>query len=350
MIPTDYFVVDTPYGEKTIEFRNMDITKIEEEYDVLVVSAFIGNYTPDPGTLISALHHNLGIFVEDLEQDPFIDLRDQMHVWITKEINGQKFSRILVAELADLFDEETVEIADVFNNIYALLALVRLKGVRIKRVVMPVLGTGNIGLPPKEVLAALLEESRIALLNLSELETIIFCERSEEKALELINNLDALLKRAPMRISDDQQQHLLNPVLKDINNGINRLPHTASENIMSIVKEWNLIYREGEFNARAYGHFCRQFLENFLTFYAKPQLGEDTFKRIKNLVWNQKFAPWVGSYLHTLRVTGNFYSHTDHIGKKPSELEFKDLLITLNSLHRLVDFWNGLLKTKGNGA
>ncbi|XP_062583061.1 uncharacterized protein LOC134244823 [Saccostrea cucullata] len=62
----DSITVETTFGEHVIELCYGDITElpVEEKMDIVMVSAFIDDYTctDDPKTILGALNHNLGIY------------------------------------------------------------------------------------------------------------------------------------------------------------------------------------------------------------------------------------------------------------------------------------------------
>ena len=73
------FHVPGKSGLRSFEVWCGDITSIRRSddrpaYDVLFVSAFPGDYTPTPSSLIGALHHSLSLSVEDLAKRPIIEV------------------------------------------------------------------------------------------------------------------------------------------------------------------------------------------------------------------------------------------------------------------------------------
>ena len=75
----DIFVLETNFGEKVIEFRNQDITKLRDKVDILVVSVFKGGYKPTPGTLVNALLSGCSVSLKDEAENPFLNLKENMN-------------------------------------------------------------------------------------------------------------------------------------------------------------------------------------------------------------------------------------------------------------------------------
>src|SRR5690606_14795734 len=82
-----------------LQLLHGDLTDISEEHkvDVLVVSAFPGNYSPPSTPLIGALFSE-GLSVEKLSNEKESDFSEQFDSWISKEINFKSTKRILCFE------------------------------------------------------------------------------------------------------------------------------------------------------------------------------------------------------------------------------------------------------------
>lgn len=348
MLPNDIFVLETNFGEKVIEFRNQDITKLKDKVDILVVSVFRGGYKPTPGTLVNSLITNCGINLQIESQSTAIDLKDNLNSWFSKEFEGQFFKRMLVVELRDKYGETSFNLSEAFNNIFGSLAVADVRGIKIKTVAMTLLGTGQQALELEEVMPILLEESKRALKTISHLEKIIYCERSEEKARKLYDLLNTSLGRTSIRFTEDQFDEVVAPILGDIKDGITKISHHADEsaNLQRVVSAWKEYVADGEFVIWQFGQFCRLFTEQFLMYYGwgKTYTG-DAGKIITPLAKGNNFSPWVQSYLHLIRVTGNIYSH-EKKDSIPDKTDKKDIIIALNSLQRVIEFWAQILEKK----
>ena len=148
-----------PYGKasRTIELYHGDLTELppEQAVDLLVVSAFRGDYTPTPGSLIGALDQK-GISVAELANHKAVDLREMASCWLSSEIRnpppGVQFERLLCFEPEEP-EQATMLVGDIFR------CLVPVISAQIERtsVAMPIVGSGDMGLPAHEMLEALLD-------------------------------------------------------------------------------------------------------------------------------------------------------------------------------------------------
>lgn len=349
MLQPDYFALDTIYGEKIIEFRHGDITEIEEEVDILVSSAFAGDYYPSSTSLIGALFRKFSLSVEDLSRQPALDLRRNLNTWVSSEVreilktNNIYFKRLIVVE-----DFRINKLRETFNNIFATVAVAELKGMGIRTIIMPLLGSGDQAISYELILRCIIDEAKKAMKTIAGLERIIFCEISEHKARRMFEELDKVLKRAALEFTEEQRRVTIQPIFEDLKTVMFRLSkHSDSApHVQAIINGWHDSLAVTGFEPKTFAHFCRTFMENFLYHHGwKKKYKGDAGKIIVTLVEDHNFAPWVASYLHILRVTANHYLHVE---KKylPPEIQFKDILIALISLLRIVEFWAQILEKK----
>lgn len=148
-------VTDGPTA-RTIELVHGDITAMDPDdaVDIVVVSAFRGDYTPIPGTLIGALEQR-GVSVAELARDKAVDLRETSSCWLSKELRerpaGISFRRILCFEPAEP-GRAPLLVGDIFR---ALVPLLPTEG-RDSDVVLPLVTAGNMGADPTQVIESLL--------------------------------------------------------------------------------------------------------------------------------------------------------------------------------------------------
>lgn len=140
-----------------VELLLGDLTALDAEYalDVLVVSAFPGDYLPTPGSLIGALHRK-GLSVEALAADKDVDLRSAYACWLSRPLAptdpGLRFSRILCFEPATRGQPPEV-VGDIFRALTPILA----ERPEIRRIGLPVVAAGDQGYAIPTMLAPLLE-------------------------------------------------------------------------------------------------------------------------------------------------------------------------------------------------
>jgi hypothetical protein len=91
--------LDTVWGFKTIELYEGDLSSEELNFDLLIVSAFADGYKPLAGTLLGDLNINLGFDIREEESAPAYDFRRPLGLWISRELQGYHFRRILALEM-----------------------------------------------------------------------------------------------------------------------------------------------------------------------------------------------------------------------------------------------------------
>jgi hypothetical protein len=144
-------------GPKKIELFAGDLTRIPKAHavDVLVVSAFPGDYEPTPTSLIGALDRK-GVSVARLAEKPEADLTRDFSCWLSRPIRrtgkGLNFKRILCFE-----PQRKGHPPEVVGDIFQALAPFAFAKPHIKSVAMPIVAAGDQGHPIAEILPPLLD-------------------------------------------------------------------------------------------------------------------------------------------------------------------------------------------------
>lgn len=142
---------------KVIELCWGDLTELskKDRVDVLVVSAFPGDYTPTPNSLIGALHAK-GVSVGQLAMDKDVDLRETCSCWLSHPIfpfdPGIQYNRILCFEPLVLGSAPDV-VSDIFRAITPMLG----SSFKIESLAMPIVASGDMGNPVTRMLPPLLD-------------------------------------------------------------------------------------------------------------------------------------------------------------------------------------------------
>lgn len=151
----DTLDVPSAGGIRRIELLVGDLSAIPTEHavDALAVSAFRGDYTPVPGTLIAALDRR-GLSVHELARDKEIDLLELSDCWLSRPIEqpGLNFRRILCIEPSAVKDAPDA-VGDVFRSLIPYVT----GEPWITQVALPLLSSGNQGFDPMAMLRAILD-------------------------------------------------------------------------------------------------------------------------------------------------------------------------------------------------
>jgi type VI secretion system protein ImpC len=189
----DSLVVPHPGGDRRIEIFHGDLADMrpEDRVDVLVVSAFPNTYTPNPGTLIAALHER-GVSVEELSRrGDRVDLRGSFSCWLSGELGdlpqGLHFRRILCFEPRMRGSPPEV-VGDIFRSLAPFLG----GPDALRTVAMPLIACGNQMSTVGEILEPLLDAA-VHWMSLGlPLERLKIVENRGEKAIELQRLFGAL--------------------------------------------------------------------------------------------------------------------------------------------------------------
>lgn len=159
-------IIPRPEGDAAIQLLHGDLTAVPGELavDILAVSAFRGNYAPNPDTLIGALN-NAGLSVADLAADKEVDLLAQLSCWLSKPLPNALQTRlnirkILCFEPMGTVDDAETEVGNLFRGINAF-AIDELHN----DIAMPILATGNQQFPLETMLPLLLDTAVFWLEN-----------------------------------------------------------------------------------------------------------------------------------------------------------------------------------------
>ena len=173
--------------EKRICVIHGDLTKIDSA-DVVVCSAFQGDYAPLYGTLIGALWRNKNILVKDLAVNPEIDLRS-MGGWISQEIEESDFKRVACVELYGRKIQgkngKDYLLQTGFSTLAYLIDQCAMRDIPVGTIALPILASGDQNIAFEYVIAPLIKHCLRMLTENNGVETLLFCEMNEEKATYL---------------------------------------------------------------------------------------------------------------------------------------------------------------------
>ena len=194
----------TAYGTKKLSVVAQDVTTLDCGIDVLTTSAFARSYTPTPGTLFYALA-KVGVKVSSLAREPYIDLREQGDVWLSREIENYDcpFRRIGCIESQYSMEKEfrfklrEERLLGAIKSYFYMLDIAAASGVRMETIALPLLGTGSQRISQTLIVTPLLNECVAFLKRNESVQHLLFVERNVEKAMlfvETIKNSYALFR------------------------------------------------------------------------------------------------------------------------------------------------------------
>jgi hypothetical protein len=190
-------------GTATIDLLLGDLSALPLAHatDILVISAFPGDYTPLAGSLIGALHQQ-GLSIAALAQDKETDLRGQLHCWLSKPLPKaaqQKFNvkRILCFEPG----ERIADPQEAVNNIFRCINTFVFDEDN-NEVAMPIVASGSQRVPLQQMLPALLQAAVFWLQNglpLTSIKLAVYHQDQEEQAVNIFNAIKNNLQAPPQQ-------------------------------------------------------------------------------------------------------------------------------------------------------
>lgn len=184
--------LETLSGTKTIELRLLDILQLNEVIDTLIISAASRDYFHMEGTMIKALKDRFNINVNELANKPEYDLRDSNQIWLSVDIKNKMIRRIACVERSSFYFEGSFRKA--IKDVFGIIAMANIHGANIRKLAMPVLGTGAQQIPPDRVLPTLVDASKTALDQNSLLNKIIFFEKDSFKLEKLQYEFQSIIQ------------------------------------------------------------------------------------------------------------------------------------------------------------
>ncbi|MBT30981.1 MAG: hypothetical protein CMO01_15085 [Thalassobius sp.] len=168
--------------EKQIELYKGDLTAIPQDkaVDVLVISAYPNLYEPDPNSLVKCLLEK-NVDVKELAKDKAVDLRQNFSCWLSKDISGQNFKKILCFEPLSRGNPSEL-VGEIFQSLMPFVFVPP----GIKSIAMPLVTSGNQGFAPESILEPLIDAAANWLTMGMPVERISIVEIDEVKSNELL--------------------------------------------------------------------------------------------------------------------------------------------------------------------
>lgn len=335
---------NTAVGYKSIELHHDDITKFEKKVDVLVISAFKEAYNPTNGTIIQVLLNNLNLNVFRLSQRSEIDFRKQMNIWISESLKIENFDRIICVEGMLAFDIEK-SVNDSFRNLFSFISLLEYHDIKVKSIMMPLLGSGNQALQSEDVIPIMMYYFKKALETNISLSKIYVVEINEEKVQNIKLGFDKYLKNEHLEIGKISADGILVgdliKSLKFLQNVNADYKYDESTNALIDRLERN------DLSLYEFGILCRRFLE-----FSVHKLVGNHFPKSMNLkrkidaLQSKNIARWVIDYFHVIRNIGNSAAHAANEMNPtfPAAIGKNDIQATIVILKCIVEFLNSKYK------
>jgi len=331
--------IETRWGYRTIELYCGDLTKMEDDVDVLAVSSFSRNYEPVPGTLIGALKENCTVDVLQLAEAPEYDFRDALGCWIARVNEGSKFGRIVCVDLLG----GRLEAGDIIENLFVVLSILEMKGVEVRSLALPVLGAGNQSLDPAEMIRALLTSMHKHRDHFRHLMRVLFIELNQERAAQLDKGINEHLGRIKLIVPKGQ---LFDSLRTDIRASLAIAEARSRSQSETLFSDLRRLLTSEQSRWFEIGMMSRKFVEYLVeSILPAKEMEKDLWKNIDRL-HSHGIARWITSYMHVLRVFGNESAHELTKDRQPPNIDLRDMAVCLFCVKRLLEFWNDFERAK----
>lgn len=331
MKPLNLIDIETPWGYRTFELHQGDITQLDFKVDVLAISAFRGDYEPVSGTVIDALLKNCQVDLKALSGHREFDLVDVFGCWIAKAVPDTKFERILCAEMVG----GKFEIREVIENVFAVLSMLEMKNVKPQTLALPILGAGQQQQSATVVIRELLDCSLRYMHHSPNIRKIIFVARREVRAQELDNAMNQALGRVKVVVPRGE---LYEHTRKQILGSIDDASRIAGGSTLLFV-DARRVFSSDQIRSFEMGITARRLVEFIVSDLLKKGVGADLCGKIEALS-DLGIAEWLRSYMHTLRVFGNESAHEKQkLNRRPPVISEADMGLCLLCLQQVLGFW-----------
>lgn len=333
--------VPTSNGIKTIEIHNDDITQLSWTFDILVISAFHNKYKARPNTVIKALEDHHGIIVEQHANNPLIDLKESLNCWVSHLIEGKSFKHILCVEGLKSAIENKGSSDHAISDLFGTLSLLQYKNIQSTSIAIPIIGTGYQGNSIEDILPILITAAISALENNRGLSIIYFVENDVSKAKLIDDTINLTLKRGGEKLEILCDDPIVISLLEEVLIKLIQIQKTnkrfeQNKTIKSLIDKIN----SKSIRFFELGILCRRLLELIIPEISNLR-GEKYITLFEHLneLKTKHIADWMITYMHTLRVFGNFVAHEGESKDIPNHMEKADMVVFTHALNRFLDFY-----------
>jgi hypothetical protein len=233
--------IESPWGYRTFELYEGDLTEPEASADLVVVSAFAGDYSPIPGTALGSLHRKCGIDARLLGRA--LDLIGPFGLWISVPLPDVNFKWLMCVELLG----GAVDIAEALRNVFVAVSVMEAKGWRVESMTMPLLGAGQQALEAQGMIDALIPAASDALRRSSTLSRVLFVEKDRGRVEQLSSAMNRLLQRSNVTL---RRRPLIANLQEDICTNVDRAMPAVPEGHRRLFIEMRRVLEREELASR----------------------------------------------------------------------------------------------------
>ena len=327
--------VDTRWGPRRFDLLHGDITRLplDGRVDLLTLSVLPGQYVL--GRMLGALRQEFGLELGELRKAAAIDATQAFGCWLSAPLPPQfPFARVLVDETLGTHEHP---IGDVLRNIFAFTTALEVKGIPTRSLVMPLLGSGALGIKPQQIVGPLLEESLSFLERARTVEVVKFIEIHEARIEELSLAMDSRLNRVAVSLPATAHLQQVCKDIADLAAAHSRIKGGGG----AVLSELAGVVRDPARVSIELFSASRRLAEAVVMDLSGPHRADGVLWKGIDGLSALGYAPWLGSYLHVLRILGNetVHFHEKDLRRQPVHLVQADLALCLTVIQRVLRLW-----------
>lgn len=340
---------------RTVEVVWGDLFAEAIDVDLLVISAWVDHYEPDPGSMVAVLLKCCGLKVGALRRQLDFSKEPMIRGWVSyplerlqhppswPEQSQTRFTRLAVVESLRHPKKENTE-KTVFRQLFCLLALMPLHDIECTSVATPLLNTGRQMAEPEQLYPAMMRAIGNGFRHVPDLRKLVIFDLKRQPLDLLCSQIDTKLGRNSLqRISlnqnhQEQTQRLLQAIEAfqekhgDVANDRELCGYFTNIIQQLRAKEITLVTLAIE---------GRKVLEALVSKRLRGRGRElNLYNKIKLLSREAAVSAWSASAMHTVRTFGNWMGHAPHdedIDAMPQRgVETSDMLLMLYALQRVL--------------
>lgn len=335
--------VETSHGYKTFNLMHGDITQVPT--DLLVLSAYGNSVSPAEGQVVEALRRR-GVVIAP--EPRWLNFSERCWTSFQRQEGGGPLSALLTVFIPQL--AWTADPLPVFEEavlgVFASLAALEYRREAYKRVSLPVLYGQRIlkehsrgeELYPK-LIETLIRQGLLWLKKSDQTHTVQFVVFEKEQMVAWDDAMNKTMGRSLISAGSDA---VLVSLCQEVMDAIRSRPDGRLAG--AVVPLADALAHQDRLSIENVCVWGRKLVETMLVTLLpalKIPPGRDLAPNIDLLARSKTVAPWIVSYMHSLRIFGNESVHArgDEPGYHPTRLEKSDLVSALSAMRSLLAIW-----------
>jgi hypothetical protein len=301
-----------------VEFERSNGTSCHAEFyagdmfevpsDVVVISSFAGEYSPVPGTLLGALAERFGVrFDRGLPPNTTTHSSRLHRVPVTPT---ESFKALWILDFRDLFDPKPPTVGELREILETLVRhsreIVPGEGTSVS---LPLLGTGDQGLPIREVAEETLRLIRRWSKREPRLKVVRVFAHDLEKVAILNRTIDSVLKYPDGDLAPTSSVKAASEELETVLKGTeDRAIRNALDELKQLASVAAVSPKSVAIQGRVVAEICcDQLFKKSFPDKPLPYTLKDRIAVLQSRISGE--LPWMFSYLKLLQTCGNHFAH-----------------------------------------